>query len=130
MRAFFTTIVTTLLLSTFVFANPNSINPETINKNCEKGLVHKNQGVVESTIKVVVLIKIKYPNADYSDVIDELNDLIMEGSNKNIRLKALIATDYLTNFEQYSWLKNGDYSEGDKLFDAYLMNLGLTKTTK
>ena len=54
----------------------------------------------------------------------------MEGSNKNIRLKALIATDYLTNFEQYSWLKNGDYSEGDKLFDAYLTNLGLTKTTK
>ena len=130
MRAFFTTIVTTLLLSTFVFANPNSINPETINKNFLIGLTHENQGVVESTIKVVVQIKIKYPNADYSDVIDELNDLIMEGSNKNIRLKALIATDYLTNFEQYSWLKNGDYSEGDKLFDAYLTNLGLTKTTK
>ena len=91
------------------------------------GLTQENTGLVESIIRVVILIKIEYPEADYDEVIDELEELIMEGTNKNIRIKALIASDFLNNFEQYNWLKDGKYSDGDQVFDAYLTKMGLSR---
>jgi len=130
MRTLIKTFAAVLILVTFTFANERTLNTEDVIRNYEVGLIHDNPGVVESTIRAVILMKIAYPDADYVNVIDELEDLIMEGANKNIRLKALIASDYLNNFEQYSWLKDGNYEEGDQVFDAYLKEMRLNGVAK
>ena len=129
MRTLINAIGTILVLVIFTMANPNGIDVERVNENFVIGLTHDNTGVVESTIKVVILMKIEYPEADYDDIIDELEELIMEGCNKNIRIKALIASDYLNNFEQYDGLKNGKYNDGDQVFDAYINSMSLTEVT-
>ena len=112
-----------MVLVAFSFAGQNNLNPEKINQNFIKGLTHENPGVVESSIKIVIFMKAAYPEADYSDIIDQLEDLITEGANKNIRLKALIASDYLRNFGQYNWLKDKKYSEDDQVFNDYLNDM-------
>ena len=127
MRTLAKSLLAALIITTFAFAGQRPVDTEKVTKNFLKGLNHENQGVVESTIRVVVLMKIKYPNADYDEIIDKLEELIMEGPNKNIRIKALIASDYLNNFEQYNWLKNGNYDEGDQLFDIYLSKMSLNR---
>jgi len=119
-----------LILVTFTFANQKHVNTKMVTKNIEQGLTHKNPGVVESSIRVAILVKIAYPDADYGDVIDELEDLIMDGANKNIRLKALIAADYLNNFDQYQWLKQYNNSDGEQVFDAYLNKLNFNRIAK
>ena len=130
MRTLMKAISAALILVTFTFANQKHVNTKMVTKNIEHGLVHQNPGVVESTIRVAVLMKIAYPDADYDDIIDELEDLIMDGANKNIRLKALIAADYLNNFEQYQWLKQYNYSDGELVFDAYLNKMNLNRIAK
>jgi len=130
MRTLINAITITLVFVAFTFANQNGIDTEKINENFIVGLTHDNNGVVESTIRVVILMKIEHPEADFDDIIDELEDLIMEGANKSIRIKALIASDYINNFEEFNWLKNNNYEEGDQLFDAYLNAMSLTGVTK
>lgn len=130
MRTLMKAITATLILFTFTLANEKAVDTEKINKNLIMGLTHNNTGVVESTIRVVILMKIEYPEAEYDDIIDQLEELIMEGATKNIRIKSLIASDYLNNFEQYSWLKNAIHDEGDQLFDAYLNSISLTGIDK
>ena len=125
MRTFLNTFTALLILTTFTFAGQRIVNPAETNKNLVKALNHHNHGVVESAIRVVILMKIQYSDADYDNIIDQLDELVVKGANKNIRLKALIASDYLRNFEQYGWLKDKDYSKGDEVFDAYLSKMSL-----
>lgn len=130
MRTFLKILSATLLLATFVFANDSNANIEKINKNFLNDLKHENPGVVESAIKIVVFMKIKHPDADYGDIIDQLNDLTLEGTSNIIRLKAFIASDFLTNYNQYKWLKDVKYDNSNHLFDAYLLRMSLTGITK
>ena len=130
MRTLMKAISAALILVTFTFANQKTVDTKKVNRNIENGLTHQNPGVVESSIRVAVLMKIAYPDADYDEIIDELEDLIMDGANKNIRLKALIAADYLNNFEQYQWLKQYNYSDGELVFDAYLNKMNLNRIAK
>ncbi len=53
-------------------------------------------GIVEGSIYNVVLLKKYYPNADYSNVIDELNKIAEDYPVASIRYKAHLATMYLT----------------------------------
>jgi hypothetical protein len=130
MRTFIKTITVVIMFATFTFAGPTRVDAEKINANIVKGLTHANAGVVESSIRLVILMKITYPEADYSDVIDQLEDLVMNGTNKDIRLKALIANDYLNNFKQYEWLKDTDYMNGDNVFDAYINQMSFKQVAQ
>jgi hypothetical protein len=130
MRTFLRTVTALLVLTTLTFAGQKEVDTKIINKNLLRGMNHGNPGLVESAIRVAVLMKIKYSDADYDDIIDQLDELVLEGTNNNIRLKALIASDYLRNFKQYRWLKDKDYSEGDELFYDYLSKISFKGIAK
>ncbi len=73
------------------------------NKVLEQGLkvfpVYLNsdyEGIVESTIYNIVVMKSYFPNANYKDLIDKLNDVAQDNSNPSIRYKAHLASMYLT----------------------------------
>ena len=130
MKTLFKLLLMASLLSNFLFAGQDSISAEKISENYLVGLKHENIGVVESAIRTAILLKIKYPNIDYDDIIDELEELTYEGANQVIRLKAFIAKDYFNNFAQHNWLKKGKYEDGDQLFEVYLDKMKLNKIAK
>ncbi len=69
-----------------------------------------NPGVVESAIENVMVLKLYYPETDYSQIIQKLDELNLGNGPKTIRVKAFIASNYLKNphfitdnFSTYSW---------------------------
>jgi hypothetical protein len=58
-------------------------------------LDHEIQGVVESTIYNAVLVKKYYPSADFSGIIDKLNEIAVENPDPAMRVKAFLASIYL-----------------------------------
>jgi hypothetical protein len=54
------------------------------------------QGIVESTIYNVILLKKYYPNENYSKFISKLNEIAEENTDPALRYKAHLASIYLT----------------------------------
>lgn len=54
------------------------------------------QGIVESTIYNIVVLKSYFPNANYKDMADALNEVALNNANPSIRYKAHLASMYLT----------------------------------
>jgi len=63
---------------------------------CEPSLESNIQGIVESSIYNVILLKKYYPSADYSDIINKLNEISEKNANPSIRFKAHLASMYLS----------------------------------
>lgn len=53
-------------------------------------------GIVESTIYNAICVKKYYPSADYRMIIDKLNDISNSYSEPSIRVKAHLASIYLS----------------------------------
>ena len=53
-------------------------------------------GIVEGTIYNVIITKKYYSTADYTEIIDKLNQIAVENPDPSIRVKALLASIYLT----------------------------------
>jgi hypothetical protein len=64
-------------------------------KVCPASLNSDIPGIVESTIYNIVLIKKYYPNANYSPIVEKLNEIAEENPNLSIRFKAHLASIYL-----------------------------------
>lgn len=78
-------------------------------KNYKHSLQSGNQGVVESAIYNLMILKLRYPDADLSTVDGELKELAITGDSKSVRLKAYLTLNYL---DDYHWLeKNQELSE-------------------
>ena len=65
-------------------------------KMCPASLDSDVQGIVESSIYNIILLKKFYPSADYSDIIDKLNEISEKNVNPSIRFKAHLASMYLS----------------------------------
>lgn len=94
-------VLALLTLSISVFAQPNKARYS--DKVLEQGLKvfptslqSDYQGIVESTIYNVVLLKNYFPNANYKTIVDELNSVAQGNDNPVIRYKAHLASMYLT----------------------------------
>ena len=60
------------------------------------GLDSKIQGIVEGIIINVIFVKKYYPSADYSEMTDKLNKIGEENPDPSIRVKAHLASIYLS----------------------------------
>lgn len=123
-----------LIFASAAFAMSFEIEPdvdvENIQGNYLISLNHPIHGVVESAIKNVIFLKITYPQYDYSEIVEKLNELTFKGATKTIRLKAMIANDYMQNFQNYEDIRNNDYKEGDAIFNLYFENVNNTISYK
>jgi hypothetical protein len=63
---------------------------------CLPSLKSNIQGIVESTIYNVVLVKKYYPSADYTSIVERLNEIADENMDPTIRFKAHLASIYLS----------------------------------
>lgn len=63
---------------------------------CPQSLNSKVPGIVEASIYNVILLKKYYPSADYSGIQDKLNEIAEKNIDPSIRLKAHLASIYLS----------------------------------
>ena len=82
-------------------------------------LNYSNPGIVESAIENIMVLKLYYPERDYSQIIQKLDELRLTNTQKNIRVKAFIAANYL-KYPQQSNLgtKNSHKVAIKKLLDS------------
>jgi hypothetical protein len=73
-------------------------------------------GVVESSIFLSMELKDKFPESNYNNLIDELNNLAASGKTPTIRYKAQLASLYYNYYPMFSDLKIVDKENPDKYF--------------
>ena len=105
----------TFLILTSTLAIPQSSSPE--NKkmeialdNCVVALNSGVNGMVESTLFMIMVCKEKYPDLDYKKIIVELARLSVEGETPAIRQKAFICKTYLENLD---WFENIHFQKAE-----------------
>ncbi len=72
-----------------------------------------NPGVIESALKVIPEMKMRYPKAEMSDLIREMRSIKKNNKDGAIRYKAFLAISVCENPEWYSelmehWTENSD----------------------
>ncbi len=81
-----------------------------------ESLSHDNHGVVESAIRMAILVKIAQPDVASEGVAEALEELSREGATETIRLKARLATIVYAEPELFSKEAQRDYPLDDTIF--------------
>lgn len=81
-----------------------------------RSLDHANQGVVESAIIQVMIMKNVHPDLDYGRLKSSLHGLIRQGATRAIKLKSYLALSYLENPDWFHWIKENDFKEAYLFF--------------
>ncbi len=103
---YFLTFIFCLVISTSTsFAQSSDQSFDKVAKAYLTGLSYSNPGVVESTIENIMILKLYYPEEDFSQVISKLEKLTLGNAKKTIRVKAFIAANYLINPQQFNVVK-------------------------
>ena len=77
--------------------------------NYLQALHQRNDGLVESAMINLIKMKNRYPDLDYSQIIDQLRYLVKHGSTPSLRFLAYFTGLYLDDPETFGWLLQGDY---------------------
>jgi hypothetical protein len=92
------TFIFCLIITTSVsFAQESDKSIDTAMSTYLTNLNSTSPGVVENTIENVMVLKLYYPNKDYSSFIQKLDEINLSDHPNTIRVKALIAANYLRN---------------------------------
>jgi hypothetical protein len=86
-------------------------------------LRHENPGVAESGLENALLLKLARPDADLSDLKDEIDELADRGVTPVIRYKAALAKQVYENPGIFTVLSQTDYITGDEVFAAVARRL-------
>jgi len=133
MKKFTLALFLVFLNSGFLFAQEKT---ESINSNTELqsisdkalqrgsesyfiALNRDNQGMIESAISNIMIMKLYFPDRNYDRFISKLTELTTEGSTKQIRFKAFIACNYLIHPERYTWIKKDSFKDTIELFNLF-----------
>ena len=87
-------------------------------KNYLISLNHANDGVVLSTIKNIILLKLLYPKKNYSSIIKKLDDLSINSNSPLIRLKAFFASNYLKRPKYVHLINHPEYKKIIRFFNS------------
>ncbi|MFA6455869.1 MAG: hypothetical protein WCW40_03525 [Bacteroidota bacterium] len=70
--------------------------------NLRTALHSSNPGLIESAMRITSLMKMRYPNADVSELVSTINDIRTSHPSGTTRYKAYIALSICENPEWYS----------------------------
>jgi hypothetical protein len=101
LNKFLLLLIAAVILSVNSYAQGDDYSPkETVLKKayevCPQSLNSKVPGIVEAGIYNVILLKKYYPSADYSNIVDKLNEISEKNMDPSIRFKAHLASIYLS----------------------------------
>lgn len=123
MKKMLTLISAFVLTATFVYGMGEGKSLAMATESYMTGLNHENQGVVESAITNVMLLKLYHPEKDFTEILARLDELTVNNPDKMVRLKAFIASNYIKHPERFNWIKKGDYEDAVAFFEMYSTKL-------
>jgi hypothetical protein len=85
-----------------------------------RGLNHTLPAIVESSMFNLLVLRIDYPEIDYTEALKKLDEISVNGKTSVLRYKAYVTTEYLKNptlfldvdpvdFSQYMDVERADY---------------------
>ena len=95
-------------------------------KAYQQNLRHHNDGIVESAMLQIMILKRYYPTFDYAAANHDLNKILQTSTNQRLRNRAFIVSSYLVQPESFPWLQNAElqsYRETQELLFQYIEDL-------
>ncbi len=111
--------VIVVLLANTAFAQKYSVSNEILEKakeNSVRNLDSEVNGVVESTLFVIMMMKKHYPESNYNSLFEEVNRVSVEGTTPEIRLKAQLCGMYLAFPKLFAEVSFEDKANPGKYF--------------
>jgi hypothetical protein len=87
--------------------------------NYYTALNRNNEGIIESAITNIMIMKLYFPERNYDNFIAKLTELNTEGKSKQIRYKSYIACNYLKHPERYTWINKDSFKNTIELFNQF-----------
>jgi len=127
------TVVLTLLITSLSFAQDNLVstckdsNQLSISEKalCRGSISYlnalnsNNEGMMESAMTNIMIMKLYFPERDYDKFISKLSELTTEGESKQVRFKAFIACNYLKHPERYNWIEKDTFQVTTDFFKLF-----------
>lgn len=117
--AFFITLVI-LLASPVVNAQSFGLSNEMykkVEKNIIASLNHDVEAIAESAIFNLIILKNRFPQADVSTFVDELNEISVESNSSKVRYKAQLVSWYISNFKNIGTIEIIEKDKPNKYFN-------------
>ncbi len=111
-------ILVFVLSANFVEAKAPSYFVEKGIPNIIRGMESDINGLVESCIYQSVLLKNKYPELNFNNVVKSLKELSLNGQTVRIRYQAHLAFLYIKNAELFNDLKFQIDEDSDESFKS------------
>ncbi len=95
-------------------------------KAYQHNLRHHNDGIVESAMLQIMMLKRYYPTLDFASANHDLNKFLQKSTNQRLRNRAFIVSSYLVHPESFPWLQNAElqsYRETQELLIQYIEDL-------
>jgi hypothetical protein len=102
---------------------------ERVDKNYAHSLSYTNEGILESALAVVTMMKLDLPAAEFSRTKDELDRLAMDGTTPVIRYKAYLAEAVFANPAMFKEETARQYRDEDAFFSALAQRMTKTLLT-
>jgi len=120
-----------LLTSLSVNAQSFGLSPKMykmVEKNIVYTLNHQYASIAESAIFNLVVLKNRFPNENYDEFIDELDELSLDSDNSTTRYKAQLTSWYLKNANTFGLIEIADKNDDankyfNKIADKIQSNL-------
>jgi hypothetical protein len=109
-----------------VLKNSSAAYKERLDKCYAISLSYDNNGLVESALAIVTMMKLDVPGDEFSRIKDEIDDLAVDGATPVIRFKAYLADAVFANPAMFKEEAARRYDDPDALFSALAERL--TKT--
>jgi hypothetical protein len=109
-----------------VLKNSTAAYKTRLDKSYAISLSFDNNGLVESALAIVTMIKLDAPSDEFSRIKDEIDELTVDGATPVIRFKAYLADAVFANPAMFKEEASHRYDDPDALFSAIAGRL--TKT--
>jgi hypothetical protein len=100
-----------------------------VDKSYAYSLRLDNEGLLESALAVVTMIKLDLPTEQFSSIQEEINSLAVNGTTPVIRYKAYLAEAVFTNPSMFKEETAREYSDPDAFFSALAQRMTKTLLT-
>lgn len=89
---------------------------ERVVKRALYGMNSEIPSIVESSLFVILEVKNRYPNEDYKELLDKLNDLAYNGPTISIRYKAQLVSLFFNYHDLFKDVQITENNNPDKYF--------------
>ncbi|HVN48503.1 MAG TPA: hypothetical protein VMU30_06730 [Bacteroidota bacterium] len=96
----------------------SSTEKERVDKNYANLLESRYNGIVESALAVVTMVKLDLPADEFSRIKNEIDRLALDGATPVIRYKAYLAEAVFTNPAMFKEEAGSQYRDEDAFFSA------------